>query len=719
MSGIALRPLKLTSGLDQCPMIGPRRLARLERRGIRNVLDLLYTFPFRYEDRRVRFAISDLHEGTETGLLATVRTIRKKEVRKFRTPVIEAEIFDHSGSLPVVWFGQEYLLKQLSAGTQAFFFGKVEYSPYARSLVLKSPLTETIDPEEGFRKSYHVGRIVPVYREEEGISSAVFRRLAGDVLRSLWGETFDPLPGEVRNEAGLMDWFPSIVEMHFPKETDRPLEELLEPDYPPRSRLIFEEFFLLEYLMMVRKKSILSSGRSWEIPPEGERPIALFEQSLPFPLTQAQRRACRDILGDLASTHPMNRFLLGDVGSGKTLVAAFAILQALRAGRQAAFLAPTEILAHQHARTLLKVFETTRGADNDPLLPLLLSQSVRGAERRRLLSSLASGEQKLVVGTHALLEEGVPFHSLGMVVIDEQHKFGVAQRQALATKGQNPDILVMTATPIPRSLALSYYGDLEISLLDELPPGRQPVTTHLVTESGDAFWREKILPALKRREQVFVVLPLIEESESVEAKNAMEAHASLSSLFPEYRVGLLTGRMDGAEKDATMESFRRGDFSILVATTVIEVGVDIPNATIMIVENAERFGLAQLHQLRGRIGRGGLPGTFYLVPGASTGEEGRRRLEILEVYSDGFRVAEEDLRMRGPGEFMGVRQSGLPMFTLADLVRDTGILVRAREMAAGFVGSGEGRRESAWEMSRLEEFIRLRYKSVDQWLSTR
>ncbi|MCL4485992.1 MAG: ATP-dependent DNA helicase RecG [Nitrospirae bacterium] len=718
MSGIALRPLKLTAGLDQCPAIGPRRLARLERRGIRNVLDLLYTFPFRYEDRRVRVTIADLREGTETGLLATVRTIRKKIVPKLRAPVIEAEIFDRTGSLPVVWFGQEYLLKHLSGGTQAFFFGKIEYSRYSRSLVLKSPVTETVDPEEGFRKSYHVGRIVPVYREEEGISSAVFRRLAGDVLRSLWGETFDPLPPEVRKDAGLMEWFPAIVEMHFPKETDRPLEELLTPDYPPRSRLIFEEFFLLEYLMMVRRKSILVSGRSWELPPEGDRPVEAFERGLPFPLTRAQRLACRDILGDLASTHPMNRFLLGDVGSGKTLVAAFAILQALRSGRQAAFLAPTEILAQQHARTLGQVFGPAGGKDN-AFLPVLLSQSVRGGERRRILSSLASGEQKLVVGTHAILEEGVPFHSLGMVVIDEQHKFGVAQRRALATKGQSPDVLVMTATPIPRSLALSYYGDLEISLLDELPPGRQPVTTRVLKDSGESFWRQKILPVLRRKEQVFVVFPLIEESDTVEAKNATEAHVTLSALFPEYRVALLTGRMEGEEKDAVMEGFRKGDFSILVATTVIEVGVDIPNATIMIVENAERFGLAQLHQLRGRIGRGGLPGTFYLVPGPSTGEEGRQRLKILETYSDGFHVAEEDLRMRGPGEFMGVRQSGLPMFALADLVRDTGVLVRAREAASRFVGEAEGRTESAWERSRLEEFIRLRYKNVDQWLSTR
>ena len=719
LSEITTKSLKLTAGLDQCPSIGPRRRLKLERRGILNVLDLLYSFPFRYEDRRVRVTISDLREGAETGFLATVRSIRKKVVPKLKAPVIEAEIFDRTGELPVVWFGQEYLLKQLAEGTQAFFFGKVEYSSFSRSLVLRSPVTERIDPEEGFRKSYHVGRIVPVYREEEGVSSAVFRKLVGDMLRSLWGETFDPLPQEVRREAGLMDWFPAIVEMHFPKETDRPLEELILPAYPPRSRLIFEEFFLLEYLMMVRRKSIFATGRHWTLPSGGDPSPERFERGLPFALTGAQKRACREILGDLSSSHPMNRFLLGDVGSGKTLVAAFAILQAIRQGRQAAFLAPTEILAQQHARTLSQVLGAVRPEEGEAIRPLLLSQAVRGMDRRRLLSALATGEQQLVVGTHALLEEGVPFHDLGMVVIDEQHKFGVAQRRALATKGQNPDVLVMTATPIPRSLALSYYGDLEISVIDELPPGRQPVATFVVNDSGETFWKKKILPALLRKEQVFVVYPLIEESETVEAKNAVDAHASLSALFPDHRIGLLTGRMDAVEKESVMERFRRGDLAILVATTVIEVGVDVPNATIMVVENAERFGLAQLHQLRGRIGRGGLPGTFFLVPGAATGAEGRRRLEILETYSDGFHVAEEDLRMRGPGEFMGVRQSGLPMFLLADLVRDLERLVQARSMASRFVEASVGSEGAAWELSRMEEFLRLRYRNVDQWLAIR
>ncbi len=720
MSGIPPKSIKLTSGLDECPAIGPRRRLRLERRGIRNVVDLLYSFPFRYEDRRVRLTIADLREGVETGLLATVRSIRKKNVPKLKAPIIEAEIFDRTGDLPVVWFGQEYLLKRLPEGSQAFFFGKVEYSTFSRSLVLRSPVTERVDPEEGLRKSYHVGRIVPVYREEEGISSAVFRRLTGDMLRSLWGETFDPLPPDVLREAGLMDWFPAIVAMHFPKETDRPLEELLLPSYPPRARLIFEEFFLLEYLMTVRKRSIASTGRSWTLPSGGDPSIDRFERGLPFPLTEAQKRACREILEDLSSTHPMNRFLLGDVGSGKTLVAAFAILQAIRQGRQAAFLAPTEILAQQHGRTLSQVFGAMRPEEGgDPLRPVLLSNAVRGLDRRRILSGLATGDQKLVVGTHAILEEGVPFHDLGMVVIDEQHKFGVAQRRALATKGQSPDVLVMTATPIPRSLALSYYGDLEISLIDELPPGRQPVATHVVKDAGESFWIKKILPALQRKEQVFVVYPLIEESETVDAKNAMDACATLSSLFPAHRVGLLTGRASGAEKESVMEQFRRGELDILVATTVIEVGVDVPNATIMVVENAERFGLAQLHQLRGRIGRGGLPGTFFLVPGPATGPEGQRRLRILEAYSDGFHVAEEDLRMRGPGEFMGVRQSGLPMFLLADLVRDTETLVQARTMASRFVEEAALREGAAWEISRMEEFLRLRYRNVDQWLSIR
>ena len=508
-----------------------------------------------------------------------------------------------------------------------------------------------------------------------------------------------------------MGWFPAIVEMHFPRETERPMEELLLPGYPPRDRIVFEEFFLLEYLMMLRRQGVHHSGRMWVPADAGDDPVSSFERQATFTLTGAQQRACREIAKDLAQPHPMNRFLLGDVGSGKTLVAAFAMLQALRAGCQTAFLAPTEILAQQHCRTLAALLK------EEP--PVLLSHSVKGADRRRLLSGIAEGRHRVIVGTHAILEEGVVFEKLGLVVIDEQHKFGVAQRKALWSKGPNPDILVMTATPIPRSLALSYYGDLEISLLDELPPGRQPVETRIVPKADESFWKKKVAPVLARSEQVFVVLPLVEESEKVDAKNAQDVHGYLSSIFPHVRVGLLTGRMAGEEKESVMEAFRTGEISILVATTVIEVGVDIPRASVMVVENAERFGLAQLHQLRGRIGRGGLPGTFYLVPGEGMGEEGRKRLRILEEYSDGFHVAEEDLRMRGPGEFMGVRQSGLPMFVVADLVRDAEVLFRARQLAASYVEGAAGRMEAAWEQSGLEEFLRLRYREVDVWLSIR
>jgi len=708
--------LKLTAGLSSFPSIGPRRQARLARRGISTVLDLLYTFPFRYEDRRVRLSIGDLCEGKEQGFVATVRTIRKKVVPKLKAPLVEATVFDSTGEIPVVWFGQEYLLKHLPEGSQAFFFGKVEYSSYSRSLVLRSPVVELIDPDQGLKKSYHIGRIVPVYREEEGLSTGVFRRVVGDVLRSLWGESFDPLPESVRREAGLMEWFPAIVEMHFPRDGDRPMEELLLPDYPPRGRIVFEEFFLLEYLMMLRRQSVHRSGRSWDPSPQAEDPLEPFERGAPFVLTGAQRRACREISEDFSKGHPMNRFLLGDVGSGKTLVAAYAMLQALREGCQTAFLAPTEILAQQHARTLSSLFEAFPAVG---CAPVLLSHSVRGVDRRRFLAGIADGTHRVVVGTHAILEEGVIFSRLGLVVIDEQHKFGVAQRRALWSKAQNPDILVMTATPIPRSLALSYYGDLEISLLDELPPGRKPVVTRIVKKADEGFWRKTLGPVLARSEQVFVVLPLIEESEKVDAKNALESHAALSALFPEVRVGLLTGRMEGAEKEQVMEAFRGGEIAILVATTVIEVGVDIPRASVMVVENAERFGLAQLHQLRGRIGRGGLPGTFYLVPGGAIGEEGRKRLEVLVEYSDGFHVAEEDLRMRGPGEFMGVRQSGLPMFVVADLVRDREALILARTLAGNYVESSGGRMAAAWEQTGLEEFLRVRYREVDVWLSIR
>ena len=714
----SFKQLRLTATLEQFPSVGPRRLARLERRGIRSVLDLLYSFPYRYEDRRVRSIISGLSEGKEQGFVGTVQSIRRKSVSKLKAPIIEAVVGDQSGSIPVVWFGQEYLLKHLPEGTLAFFFGKVEYSTFSHSLVLRSPIAEPLDPEEGLKKSYHIGRIVPVYREEEGISSSVFRRITGDVLRSLWGETFDPLPREVSKEAGLLEWFKAIVEMHFPRDTEQSMDSLLEPSYPPKKRFIFEEFFFLEYLMMMRRRGVSLSSRSWKMTGEQNR-IEEFDRKLPFRLTRAQRQACRDIVEDLAAPHPMNRFILGDVGSGKTLVAAFAIYQALREGVQAAFLAPTEILAQQHARTLGDVMKSLDFPGRESLEPVLLSQSLKGGERRALRAGIATGAHPLVIGTHAILEEGVPFHRLGIVVIDEQHKFGVAQRRALSTKGANPDILVMTATPIPRSLALSYYGDLEISVLDELPPGRMPVDTRVVKRSDEAFWLQKILPRIRKSEQAFVVLPLIEESEKVDAKNAVEVHAQISRHFPDDRVALLTGRMDGEEKKRVMEDFRKGKIAILVATTVIEVGVDVPNATMMVIENAERFGLAQLHQLRGRIGRGNLPGTCFLIPGDSIGEDGKKRLKVLVDYPDGFRVAEEDLRMRGPGEFMGVRQSGLPMFSVADLVRDSELLSAARQIGEQFVFSSAGAPDAAWTLAELEEFIRLRYRDVGVWLSIR
>jgi ATP-dependent DNA helicase RecG len=682
------------------------------------VLDLLYTFPYRYEDRRVRSTISGLLEGREQGFVGTVRSIRKKTVPKLKAPIIEAVVEDRSGCIPVVWFGQEYLLKLLPEGTMAFFYGKVEYSGFSRSLVLMSPFSEPLDPDEGMKRSYHIGRIVPVYREEEGISSSVFRRMTGDVLKSLWGETFDPLPPEVRDQAGVMEWFRSIVEIHFPKETDQPMDSLLSPDSPPRRRFIFEEFFFLEYLMLNRREGVFRSGRSWGIAYDLLR-IDEFDRSLPFRMTSSQKRACRDILQDLSSEHPMNRFLLGDVGSGKTLVAAFAILQAMREGVQTALLAPTEILAQQHARTLRNLLTSLDTSGSLGPEPVLLSQSVKGSERRTLLAGIARGDVPVVVGTQALLEESVPFDRLGLVVIDEQHKFGVAQRHALSTKGVNPDILVMTATPIPRSLALSYYGDLELSVLDELPPGRKPVATEVVKRPDEGFWKRKVLPRIRKSEQAFVVLPLIEESEKVEATSVMEAHARISQFFPNDKIAYLTGRMEGEEKNRIMDDFRKGEISILVATTVIEVGVDVPNATLMIVENAERFGLAQLHQLRGRIGRGTLPGTCYLIPGESVGEEGKKRLRILEEYPDGFRVAEEDLRMRGPGEFTGVRQSGLPMFSVADLVRDVEVLTLSRRIAENFVSSVSGSPEAVWALAGLEEFIRFRYRDVGSWISTR
>ena len=708
--------LSLVSPLHAVPDIGKKRAEKLELAGYRTVLDLLYCFPFRYEDRRAAPSIRQLVPGTPAGFLARVRDIRKKNLRNSRVPVIEADLEDGSGGIRAVWFGQEYLLKTLPPGSIGFFFGKPEISAYDGLLNLRSPVVEKMDEEKKGQKSFHVNRIVPVYHESHGLTSSFFRKTIGLVLTSLWGNTFEPLPPSVLSRLEITGWFPAIVGMHFPQTlpVNGDPDSLLLPDYPPRKRFVFEELFFLEFLMGYKKREIrLSSRERIRQIPDDEG--VTFAGSLPYALTAAQKRACREIAEDMSRTSPMNRLLLGDVGSGKTVVAAWGVYLSFRAGLQSALMAPTEVLAQQHHVSLKALLEP------HGIRTALLTQSVRKSEKRALMEAVHRGEVDFVVGTHALIQDALVFSSLGYIVVDEQHKFGVEQRKNLIQKGENPDVLVMTATPIPRSLALSYFGDLDLSVLDERPPGRQPVKTEIVSKNRlEFFWDECVDPVLGRGEQVFVVYSLIEESQEENIKDATTMHGILSRKWPSVGTGLLTGKMPWEEKASVMEDFRSGKIRLLVSTTVVEVGVDIPGATVMVVENAERFGLAQLHQLRGRIGRGSLPGMCYLIPGADASREATGRLEILVRTEDGFVVAEEDLRLRGPGEFIGTRQSGLPMFQVANLVRDVDILLLAREQASMFLEpSPNDLIEHSWEWTTLMNFVQNRYPGVQEWLMIR
>ncbi len=707
--------LSLVSPLGSVPEVGPKRIEKLSAMGLRTVLDLLYYFPFRYEDRRAVKRISQLAPGISSGFMAKVRSIRKKEIRTMRVPLVEAELEDGTGSIRAVWFGQEYLLKTLPVDSVAFFFGKPEISEFDGRLSLRSPITEKLDPERKSQKSFHINRIVPVYHEAQGLGTSFFRKTIGRVLTALWGLDFDPLPKNILSLSGLPGWFPSMVEMHFPKDLPVPndLDSLLDPAHSPRRRFIFEELFFLEFLMGHKKKEIQSVTRpaSYHLSSDS---LERYKSVLPFSLTSAQVRVMGEILNDLSRPVPMNRLLLGDVGSGKTVVAAWGIFLAAQSGFQSAFMAPTEVLASQHYASLLTLLESFG------IRIALLTQSVKGGERRKLMESVYNGSVDLVVGTHALIQESLSFQSLRLVIVDEQHKFGVEQRRSLIQKGEIPDVLVMTATPIPRSLALSYFGDLDLSVLDERPPGRKPVRTSIVPfHSSEGFWDDCIRPVLQRGEQAFVVYPIIEEGDS-EIRDATSMHASLSGRWPEFRLGLLTGRMGSQEKDEVMRGFKEGEIDLLVATTVIEVGVDIPNATAMVVENAERFGLAQLHQLRGRIGRGGLPGSFFLIPGKGATETALTRLEILVRCDDGFLVSEEDLKTRGPGEFLGTRQSGLPTFRVANLVRDRDLLIEARKRAGDFLDpNAKEHVTNTWEWTTLMNFIRNRFPEVEEWLLIR
>ena len=660
--------------------VGPRRVEALAKAGVRTAEDLLLHMPLRYEDRRGVVRVGDLRPGMRASVTGEVVASGIRRAR--RMTLFEARIADGSGQLKALWFNQPFLRDVLPRGRRVSLFGPVERDSFSsRLLVMRSPQYELLDGEAA--PGVHTGRIVPVYEKLGPLTGKSLRRVILQLAEQVPADLDDPLPAEVRERLGVVSRGAALRAVHVP-DADADLDRLNRFRSPGHVRLILEELFLFQLGLARRRRGVRVQRKAapFEI---SDRVREAVKRILPFPLTGAQKRVLREIADDMRSDHPMNRLVQGDVGSGKTLVALLAMVVALENGRQAAFMAPTEILAEQHFLTFRRLLARC------PYRVALLSSAVKGAERREALARIASGEAGIVVGTHALVQEGVTFARLGLAVVDEQHRFGVLQREDLRQKGYDADVLVMTATPIPRTLALTAYGDLDVSTVDEKPPGRTPIRTILRPASERREVVGLVRRAVAEGRQAYVVYPLVAESDKLEdVRAATEAAAEWRSALPGVEVGLLHGRMRAAEKEGVMAAFAAGTLQVLVATTVIEVGVDVANATVMVVEHAERYGLAQLHQLRGRVGRGTHASTCVLLAHGRLSEVARARLDVMVRTEDGFAIAETDLELRGPGDFFGTRQSGLPVFRVAHLLRDRDLLARAHHEAFRLVDEGAG-----------------------------
>ncbi|MCE5200220.1 MAG: ATP-dependent DNA helicase RecG [Armatimonadota bacterium] len=649
--------------------VGPRLAGTLGKLDIFSVRDLLYHFPRRHEDR-TRFAkVSSLAHGETATILGTVLTADNVQTRG-RLVLTKVAVDDGSGVVALTWFNQKWRKDQFLKlkGREIIAYGTIAAGRWGVEIANPEwePYSENADPLSS-------GRVVPVYPLTEGLFQSQVRKVIAGVVDAYAPLVGEVLPEDVRNRLDLMDIGQALHNIHFP-ESEVALQAA-------RKRLVFEELFLLQLALALRKRGMEAPGNgiTFTIPDNFADEL---RQVLPFELTGAQKRVIKEIAADMARPTCMNRLLQGDVGSGKTAVALAAMLIAVRNGYQAALMAPTEILAEQHYLGISRMLE------NLGVLEIsvdLLKGSLRSKQRQEVIERIASGQTKIAIGTHALIQEGVGFRKLGLVIVDEQHRFGVLQRAALMDKGLTPDILVMTATPIPRTLTLTIYGDLDVSIIDELPPGRKPIRTHW-KQVGE---RKKVYKALRtlidQGRQAYVVCPLIEESEKLQVRAASELAEFLQAeMFPDLKIGLLHGQMKTDEKDAIMKSFRAGEIHILVSTTVIEVGVDVANATCMVIEDADRFGLAQLHQLRGRVGRGDEQ-SFCVMICEGNSQDSIKRMQVMSSTNDGFAIAEEDLKLRGPGEFYGTRQSGVPGFKIADIFNDIPILELAREEAFALV----------------------------------
>ncbi|MEM1308374.1 MAG: ATP-dependent DNA helicase RecG [Cyanobacteria bacterium P01_H01_bin.153] len=658
--------------------VGPKNAERLAKLGIFTALDLLHYYPRDYINYAQQVSIRELQPGETVTLVGTVaRSGCFSSPKNPNLTIQELVLRDGSGQLRITkfWPGKRFRSPAWQQGQKRRYpkgsivaaSGLVKKNKYG--ITLDNPDLEVLDGPDGDPESLTVGRIVPVYPLTEGVGAALVRRAVASALPTAI-DLQDPVPPSIRAQFGLVELPVAIAHIHFPKDEDA-LQEA-------RHRLVFDEFFYLQLGLLRRRQERRQQATSVILPPTGAL-IDQFYGNLPFDFTPAQQRVVNEILADLQQPTPMNRLVQGDVGSGKTVVAVVAILAAIQAGYQAALMAPTEVLAEQHYRKLVSWFNALN-------LPVeLLTGSTRTAKRRQLLGELVTGELPLLVGTHALIEDPVQFQRLGLVTIDEQHRFGVQQRARLQRKGDNPHVLTLTATPIPRTLALTLHGDLEVSQIDELPPGRKAIQTTLLRGRDRNHAYDLIRREIAQGRQVYIVLPLVEESEKLDLRSAIEEHQRLQEvIFSEFNVGLLHGRMTSAEKDAAISEFRDGATHILVSTTVVEVGVDVPNATVMLIEHAERFGLSQLHQLRGRVGRGAAQ-SFCLLMSSTRNDVALQRLKVLEESQDGFFISEMDMRFRGPGEVLGNRQSGLPDFALASLVADQDALSIARQAAEALI----------------------------------
>jgi len=688
--------------------VGPARAAMLEAKGLKVVEDLITYAPFRYEDRSNVKALRDLAPGEMATVLAEVRSTKVSGFRRRNLGLFEATFTDASrGVLAGKWFHGAYLADVLAPGQKVALYGKVEFDSYSGHLAMMHPEYEILADDEDGDASLHTGRIVPVYEAAGKVTTRALRTLLHRILESVALLRDDPLPEHIRTQLKLPERWSALRELHFPPP-DADLRVLNAFRSPAQYRLIFEEFFWLECgLELKRAKARLQPGIQFALT---DRVRERVKEMLPFRPTGAQKRVLAEIAYDMSQPHPMYRLLQGDVGSGKTLVAAEAAIIAIENGYQVTVLAPTEILATQHYFYFKKLFQKL------DYVTILVTGSSTAREKLQLKKLAAAGLAHVVVGTHALLEADMEFKRLGLAIVDEQHRFGVEQRQALlekgADKGTPPDVVVMTATPIPRTLALTIYGDLDVSVIDELPPGRKPITTSTVTEDKV----EQVYSFLKKQielgRQAYVVYPVIEESEALAMKAAQKMHQHLSQLvFPDLEVGLLHGRMPTADKEAAMDKFQRGLTKILVSTTVIEVGVDVPNASVMVIEQAERFGLAQMHQLRGRVGRGAEQSYCILVTGKMS-ELARERIRTLVESGDGFYIAEMDMKLRGPGEFFGTRQSGLPALQIGSIVRDADVLEVARNEAAAFVAHPPSEQELRNAVTFIRDHWQRRYGLV-------